>query len=182
MGPLAGPAAWFKLNVLNGIRTVGLTRETAGMALSTVLLTIGAILLIPKVVRRFGWALRDLPWCSSASPRISSKDFYGLGRYMLAAFPVVAIVGEWLVDRPVWLRAGVWSVSGALLAFVGYSYARGLLCRLIPLVIPRCPPMSPRSGWKRSTPAARRWRPMSSASSAARRGSVPWPARPRPTS
>ena len=120
-----GPRTWFKVNVLNGIRTVGLTRETTGMVFHG-LLTIGAILLIPKVVRRFGWGYGIYCVVLIGIPAISSKDFYGLGRYMLAAFPVVAIVGEWLVDRPVWLRAGVWSVSGALLAFIGYSYARGL--------------------------------------------------------
>jgi hypothetical protein len=59
-------------------------------------------------------------------PAISSKDFYGLGRYMLAAFPVVAVAGEWLTERPVWIRGAVWTLSGSLLAFIGYSYARGL--------------------------------------------------------
>lgn len=120
-----GPRTWFKLNVLNGIRTVGLTRETTGMVFHG-LLTVGAILLIPKVIRRFGWGYGIYCVVLIGIPAISSKDFYGLGRYMLAAFPVVAVAGGWLADRPVWMRAGVWSVSGALLAFIGYSYARGL--------------------------------------------------------
>ena len=120
-----GPRTWFKLNVLNGIRTVGLTRETAGMVLHG-LLAVGAVLLIPKVIRRFGWGYGAYCVVLIGIPVISSKDFYGLGRYLLAAFPVVAVAGEWLVHRPVWVRAGAWSVSAALLGFISYSYARGL--------------------------------------------------------
>lgn len=124
-GHAPGPRTWFKLNVLNGIREVGITRETAGMVLHG-LLAVGAVLLIPKVIRRFGWGYGIFCVVLIGIPVVSSKDFYGLGRYLLAAFPVVAVAGEWLSDRPVWVRAAVWSTSGALLVGLGYSYARGL--------------------------------------------------------
>ena len=120
-----GLRTWLKVSLLHGLREFGLTRETAGMLLHGTL-AVGAVLLIPKVVRRFGWGYGVFCLVVVGIPVISSKDFYGLGRYLLAAFPVVAVAGEWLADRPVWTRAGVWSVSGALLAFISYSYARGL--------------------------------------------------------
>ncbi len=120
-----GPATWFKLNVIAGLREVGLTRETGGMLLHG-FLAVGAVLLVPKVIRRFGWGYGAFCIVLIGIPVISSKDFYGLGRYLIPAFPVVAVAGEWLSKRPVWLRTGVWAVSGTMLAFLGYSYARGL--------------------------------------------------------
>jgi len=120
-----GPKTWLKLGILDGLRQHGLIRETAGMLLHGAL-TVGAICLIPKVIRRFGWGYGAYCVVLIGIPAISSKDFYGLGRYMLAAFPVVAVAGEWLTQKPVWLRTAVWTVSGSLLAFIGYSYARGL--------------------------------------------------------
>ncbi len=120
-----GPRTWFKLSLLNGLREYGLVRETAGSLLHG-FIAVGALLLIPRVIRRFGWGYGAFCLVVVGIPIISSKDFYGLGRYLLAAFPVVAVAAEWLVDRPVWARAAIWSVSGALLAFISYSYARGL--------------------------------------------------------
>ena len=120
-----GPATWFKLNVLGGLRDVGLTRETSGMLLHG-FLAVGAVLLVPKVIRRFGWGYGAFCVVLIGIPVISSKDFYGLGRYLIPAFPVVAVAGEWLSERPAWLRVSVWTISGSMLAFLSYSYARGL--------------------------------------------------------
>ena len=120
-----GPATWLKLNVIGGLRNAGLTQETAGMLLHG-FLAVGAVLLIPKVIRRFGWGYGAFCIVLIGIPVISSKDFYGLGRYMIPAFPVVAVAGEWLSGRPVWLRVSIWTLSGTMLAFLGYSYARGL--------------------------------------------------------
>ena len=120
-----GFATWFKISVLNNLRTVGFTQEVTGMVIHG-LIAVGAILLIPKVVRRFGWGYGVYCVILVGIPAVSSKDFFGLGRYLLAAFPVVAVVGEWLASRPVWLRAAVWSMSAALAGHLAYSYARGL--------------------------------------------------------
>ena len=120
-----GPRTWLKLSFLGALRGDLFARETLGMILHGTI-AVGAVLLIPKVIRRFGWGYGVFCLILVGIPVLSSKDFYGLGRYLLAAFPVVAVAGEWLVDRPVWARAAVWSVSGTLLAFISYSYARGL--------------------------------------------------------
>ncbi|CAN5572399.1 hypothetical protein BH10ACT3_BH10ACT3_15110 [soil metagenome] len=120
-----GPRTWLKLNVLNGIREVGITRETAGMVLH-VIRAVGAVLLIPKVIRRFGWGYGAYCVILIGIPIISSKDFYGLGRYLLSAFPVMAIAGEWMAGSRIWIRASIWTVSGILAVVLSYSYARGL--------------------------------------------------------
>ncbi|MEX0766999.1 MAG: hypothetical protein WD029_00830, partial [Microthrixaceae bacterium] len=120
-----GPATWFKLDMIGGLREVGLTRETGGMLLHG-FLAVGAVLLVPKVIRRFGWGYGAYCTVLIAIPVISSKDFYGLGRYLIPAFPVIAVAGEWLSNRPIWARTVVWAASGTLLAFLGFSYARGL--------------------------------------------------------
>jgi len=120
-----GPATWFKISVLNNLRTVGFTQEVTGMVIHG-LITVGAILLIPKIVRRFGWGYGLFCVILVGIPAVSSKDFYGLGRYLLAAFPIVAVAGEWLVSKPVWLRSVAWSLSAVLAGYLAYSYARGL--------------------------------------------------------
>ena len=57
---------------------------------------------------------------------LCTKDFVGLGRYVLAAFPCFAAAGELLAERPR-ARWAVLGVSGALLLFVTHLHARNML-------------------------------------------------------
>ncbi|MGH9181000.1 MAG: mannosyltransferase family protein, partial [Acidimicrobiales bacterium] len=80
-------------------------------------LTLAAIALVPLVVRRLGWAYGAYAAATIAVPTLTSADFVGLGRYMLAAFPCFAVAGLLLSERPR-LRAVVLPVSlGALVVF-----------------------------------------------------------------
>ena len=59
-----------------------------------------------------------------AFPLIGSKDFQGLGRYALGAFPAFAAGGELLAERPLLRRA--WFVFAfCALCFFSASFARG---------------------------------------------------------
>jgi hypothetical protein len=86
-------------------------------------LTIGALLLVILVWRRFGWGYGIYTLAVIALPAISSKDFVGMGRYLLAAFPVFAIVGEILAERP---RMGlsILVISTAAMGTLASLYAR----------------------------------------------------------
>jgi hypothetical protein len=62
--------------------------------------TLVFLALVPKVVRRFGWAYGAYTLVVLGVPALGSSTFQGTGRYLLAAFPVFAVIAEWLVDRP----------------------------------------------------------------------------------
>ena len=87
-------------------------------------LLLGAIALSPLVLKRLGWGYAVYVLAVLGIPLLGSKDFQGTGRYVLAAFPVFAVVGASLVRRPA-LRV-VWLGSSAVLLLVWTSfYARG---------------------------------------------------------
>ncbi|WCO65894.1 hypothetical protein PO878_15430 [Iamia majanohamensis] len=87
------------------------------------LLLVGVLLAVPAVGRRFGWGHGVLVLGLAALPAVSVSTFMGIGRYLLPAFPVVALAGEWLAPRP--RRAvGVLAVSGALLGLLAYGFSR----------------------------------------------------------
>jgi hypothetical protein len=87
------------------------------------LITLGLLLLVPAVVRRFGWGYGAYSLVIVLLPAISTKDFGGMGRYGLAAFPCLAVVGWWLEPRPVAARVYL-GVSAALmfLCLILYSH------------------------------------------------------------
>jgi hypothetical protein len=77
-------------------------------------LAIAFVLAVPAVTRRFGWGYGVYTAVAVLVPTLSTGDFMGVGRYLLAAFPVFAVIGAHLADRPV-RRVGVLSVSAMAL-------------------------------------------------------------------
>lgn len=76
----------------------------------------------PFVGRRFGWGYGVFTAVLVAIPTMSTGDFMGTGRYMIAAFPVAALLGEWLARqsyRWVWLGC-----SGLTMALLSMGFAR----------------------------------------------------------
>jgi hypothetical protein len=90
--------------------------------------TVSAIflLLVPAVVRRFGWGYGVYVALAVGIPLIGTGDFEGMGRYLLGAFPVFAAGGDLLATRPSgavrWL---VPAVSALALLVLTSFYARG---------------------------------------------------------
>jgi hypothetical protein len=120
-----GPRTWFKTAWLS--RLVHYPGNPDGYFLSITFqaaLAIGLLLLVPMVVRRIGWGYGLYTLAVLAIPLVGSKDFMGIGRYALTAFPSFAMVGVLLVDRH---RARwVWfPVSGILLAALCGAFAYG---------------------------------------------------------
>jgi len=77
---------------------------------------------LPAVARRFGWGYAVFAGVLVAIPMVSTGDFMGTGRYMIAAFPVWAMLGERLAARP---RG--WTVvatSGVLMVLLSMGFAR----------------------------------------------------------
>ena len=88
------------------------------------LLLLGALLLVGVVWRRFGWGYAGYVLTIVAVSGLGTKDFLGVGRYLLGAFPLYAAAAVVLVDRPRVRRAAL-GISGLLLAVLSSAYARG---------------------------------------------------------
>jgi hypothetical protein len=74
-------------------------------------LAVGLLAMVPLVLKRFGWGYAVYTLAVLAIPLLGSKDFMGLGRYALTAFPSFAVLGGELAGRP---RArAAWLVASA---------------------------------------------------------------------
>ena len=57
-------------------------------------------------------------------PALSSKDFIGMGRYVMAAFPLFLTAGALLHERPR-LRVPWLALSGALMLLLAFQFGAG---------------------------------------------------------
>lgn len=78
---------------------------------------------VPAVGRRFGWGYAVFVLGLAMLPAMSVSTFMGSGRYLLPAFPVFALWGEWLSRRR-GLGLAVLAVSGVALAVMSAGFAR----------------------------------------------------------
>lgn len=88
------------------------------------ILTFAGLALVPRVVRRFGWGYGSYALLVIGLSALSTKNFFGMSRYVLSAFPCFAVAGELLAER-VRLRAVALSASGMVLVAATSFYARG---------------------------------------------------------
>ncbi|MGH9279707.1 MAG: hypothetical protein ACRD12_16620 [Acidimicrobiales bacterium] len=94
--------------------------------LGHLLVAIVAGALVVVVFRRFGVAYGVYAATVVGLSAVSTKDFVGLGRYVLAAFPCFAVAGELLAERPR-ARGVVLGTSAVLLLFLTHLHARNML-------------------------------------------------------
>jgi hypothetical protein len=122
----AGPYTWFKVpfigTVLKGIW------HDAVLLVPQALAALAAVLLVRTVWRRFGWGYAAYTVVSLAIPLIGTKDFMGTGRYVLAAYPVIAAAAVVLTrDRlPRWLTPVVLALLFVGLCTATIAYVNGV--------------------------------------------------------
>ena len=122
-GQEPGPETWLKLDFLKGVTEFG--DPTAWVAyVAHAAVTLAALAFVPRVFRRFGWGYGLYSLLVVGLAAFSTKDFFGMGRYVLAAFPCFAAAAEVLVDHPR-ARTVVMAVSGAGLVTMTSFFARG---------------------------------------------------------
>jgi hypothetical protein len=135
----SGPRTWFKVvwfqqikNLPGTFREWWSTSETtqftkwlyaAGIVVQGLLVLL-FLWLAWKAWRRFGWGYGLYSFALLSIPILGSKDFQGVGRYLLPAFPCFLVLAEMLASRPR-LRVAVWGVSGALLLGWAFGFGRG---------------------------------------------------------
>lgn len=118
-----GPGTWFKVWLWNHLMHNPLS-SFAWYQIAQGALAIGVLVLLPRIVRRLGWAYAFLTFGAVMLPVVGTKDFQGTGRYLLILFPAFAVLGELLAERPK-VRAAVLSVSAFCLLFLTAQFARG---------------------------------------------------------
>jgi hypothetical protein len=109
-GQASGPATWFKLTyvdtVLHGYKLKALSL-TAQLVLCVL-----AVATLPLVRRFFGWGYCAYAIVVLAIPLIGTKDFYGTGRYIMVAFPVMAVAAAVIADsHRRWLAPTAFAIS-----------------------------------------------------------------------
>ena len=121
----AGPHTWFKVEFFDRLIHFPHMGKwyTAGLLVQA-LLAIGLLTLTRRVGRKFGWGYAVYVVVVLAIPLVGSKDFQGIGRYCLAAFPAFAVMGEYLMTRRR-LATGVLVLSALALCLLCSGFARG---------------------------------------------------------
>jgi hypothetical protein len=85
-----------------------------------------AVLLLPVVFRRFGLGYGVFAAIAVVGTAVSTKDFVGMGRYCLAAFPCFAAAADVAWARPR-LTSACLAVSGGMLLLLAELHARGTI-------------------------------------------------------
>ena len=119
----AGPATWFKVQFFKDVTDFRSPLSWIAYVAHAVLTVVG-LALVPGVFRRFGRAYGVYALLMIGLSALSTKNFFGMSRYLLAAFPVFAVAGSLVADRPV-LRRAVPAVSGLGLVLLTAAFARG---------------------------------------------------------
>jgi len=119
-----GPATWLKFQFFHDVADLRSPRAWL-LFMAHPVLTVAAACLIPRVFRRFGIGYGIFTVLLVGLSALSTKNFFGMARYLLAAFPCFAVLGEALVERP-GLRRWALPASGAgllaLTAVFGTGY------------------------------------------------------------
>ena len=93
------------------------------------ILTFAGLACVPRIFRRFGKGYGIYVLLLIGLSALSTKNFFGMSRYLLAAFPCFAVAGELVADRPALRRAAT-----AASAAGSRRPHRRLLPRVLPLV------------------------------------------------
>lgn len=83
--------------------------------------TLVALALVWPTARKLGWGYGLYSAAIVGLPALSSKDFMGMGRYLLAAFPLFVTLALMLRERPR-LRLGLMATSGVLMVVLATAY------------------------------------------------------------
>jgi len=98
-GRLTDIGTWLKVDFFRSLPTADWDGETVNR-IAAACCTLVTLLCVPKVGRRFGWGYAVLVGGVAATVLAGARYFSPGGRYLLLAFPVMALGGRWLAPRP----------------------------------------------------------------------------------
>ena len=115
---------WSKLTFIDAFRSGRLEWFEQLRLLAHALATGVALLLVVPTWRRFGPAYGLFAAGAVLMPALSSQDFIGMGRYVMAAFPLFLTAGALMHERPR-LRLPWWAISAGLLLLLAFQFGTG---------------------------------------------------------
>ena len=137
---VGGAAGWWRGTGLDVVAKIHLFRllESYGLNIVTFwlvlqgLFSLLALGSVPAVVRRFGWAYGAFVLVAVGIAFVTTRDFIGMGRYVLAAFPSFAALADVLLRWSAgamggvrrWLPPLVLVANGLLLAWMVSLFSR----------------------------------------------------------
>ena len=119
----AGLRTWLKVQFFEDVTNVSSPFSWLTYVAHPVL-TFTGLALVPRVFRRFGRGYGVYVLLLIGLSALSTKNFFGMSRYLLAAFPCFAVAGELLEGRPR-LRWATIAGSGLALVVLTAAYSRG---------------------------------------------------------
>lgn len=118
-----GLHTWLKVEFFKALRNpMGPMHVLRLLAHATTALV--ALLLVIPTKKHLGWGYAAYCAVAVGMPSLSSHDFQGLGRYVIAAFPLFLTAVMLLRARPRLLRAGL-IASAVLLIFLACAFGDG---------------------------------------------------------
>ena len=121
-----GAHTWFKVHWVKAMWNGPWTNGHFGHLLINALATVVTAAFIPMVFRRLGWGYGAYVVVAVLATAAATKDFVGMGRYSLTAFPCFAMAADVLFRRPR-LAWAVLGVSGVALVVLSQLHARGTI-------------------------------------------------------
>lgn len=118
-GQLGGAGSWLKTDALRTYKPIDLLLPLFHAALAVAVLA-----LCVRARRTLGWGYAAYGVVAIGIPLVTSRDFIGLGRYAIAAFPALAQLAIELQPRPR-LKLGWLAVSALLLVWMTVRFANG---------------------------------------------------------
>ncbi len=122
-GQQAGWRTWLKVQFFEDVTDVSSPLSWLTYVAHPVL-TFTGLALVPRVFRRFGPGYGVYVLLLIGLSALSTKNFFGMSRYLLAAFPCFAVAGELVADRPA-LRRTATVASGLALVLLTGAFSRG---------------------------------------------------------
>jgi Gpi18-like mannosyltransferase len=120
-----GLDTWLKVRFFEDLQELPDRNVLASLTyLAHPVVTLGALALVPRVFRRFGYGYGVYALLMILVPALSTKNFFGMARYVMAAFPCFAVAGELLAERPK-LAKVVYPLAAAGLVLLTAAYSAG---------------------------------------------------------
>ena len=117
---------WFKVHWVKAMWHGPWDNGHFGHLMANFLATAVVAAFIPAVFRRLGLGYGIFVAIAVVATAVSTKDFVGMGRYTLAAFPCFAVAADTLSRRPRLARATL-AFSAAALVMLAELHARGTI-------------------------------------------------------
>ena len=117
---------WFKVHWVKAMWNGPWTSGHFGHLLANAMATVAVAAFVPLVFRRFGWGYGIFVTIAVVVTAVTTKDFVGMGRYALAAFPCFAAAADVLIRRPR-LAGVVLTAFAVALGILTQLHARGTI-------------------------------------------------------